>query len=188
MNFWFAFLTVIIIIFTLVGIIINNRIIKSSKNRINKFNKAYKKKLNTMRKQVFEFKKFKKESENNLHINSLYNLANTAFDNKDYNTSISYYDKVLELNNSFLHAIYNRAIAYYYVNNYTKCAFELIALYNNNKSNEIKNLILKNIIELANNDIEIAILFCNNENIDYKSLQQKEEKQSLFERIKNIIS
>ncbi|AEM22280.1 TPR domain-containing protein [Brachyspira intermedia PWS/A] len=187
-NFWFAFLSVIIIIFTLVGIIINNRIIKTSKKRINKFNREYNKKLNTMKKQVIEFKKLKKESENNLQINSLYNLANTAFDNKDYNTSISYYDKVLELNNSFAHAIYNRAIAYYYVNNHTKCAFELITLYNNNKSNEIKNLILKNIIELANNNIEIAILFCDNENIDYKSLQQKEEKQSLFERIKNIIS
>lgn len=187
-NFWFAFLSVIIIIFTLVGIIINNRIIKTSKKRINKFNREYNKKLNTMKKQVIEFKKLKKESENNLQINSLYNLANTAFDNKDYNTSISYYNKVLELNNSFAHAIYNRAVAYYYVNNHTKCAFELITLYNNNKSNEIKNLILKNIIELANNNIEIAILFCDNENIDYKSLQQKEEKQSLFERIKNIIS
>ena len=54
-----------------------------------------------MKKQVMEFKKLKKESENNLQINSLYNLANTAFDNKDYSTSISYYDKVLELNNSF---------------------------------------------------------------------------------------
>ncbi|ANN64760.1 hypothetical protein SZ47_11085 [Brachyspira hyodysenteriae] len=187
-NFWFAFLSVIIIIFTLVGIIINNRIIKTSKKRISKFNREYNKRLNTMKKQVMEFKKLKKESENNLQINSLYNLANTAFDNKDYNTSISYYNKVLELNNSFIHAIYNRAIAYYYVNNHTKCAFELITLYNNNKSNEIKNLILKNIIELANDNIEIAILFCDNENIDYKSLQQKEEKQSLFERIKNIIS
>ena len=187
-NFWFAFLSVIIIIFTLVGIIINNRIIKTSKKIINKFNREYNKKLSIMKKQVIEFKKLKKESENNLHINSLYNLANTAFDNKDYNTSISYYNKVLELNNSFAHAIYNRAIAYYYVNNHTKSAFELITLYNNNKSNEIKNLILKNIIELANNNIEIAILFCDNENIDYKSLQQKEEKQSLFERIKNIIS
>ncbi|MEI0446893.1 hypothetical protein R4J03_07515 [Brachyspira intermedia] len=187
-NFWFAFLSVIIIIFTIIGIIINNRIIKTSKKRINKFNREYNKKLNTMKKQVMELKKLKKESENNLQINSLYNLANTAFDNKDYSTSISYYDKVLELNNSFAHAIYNRAIAYYYVNNHTKCAFELITLYNNNKSNEIKNLILKNIIELANNNIEIAILFCDNENIDYKSLQQKEEKQSLFERIKNIIS
>ena len=187
-NFWFAFLSVIIIIFTLIGIIINNRIIKTSKKRINKFNREYNKKFNTMKKQVMEFKKLKKESENNLQINSLYNLANIAFDNKDYNTSISYYDKVLELNNSFVHAVYNRAISYYYVNNHTKCAFELITLYNNNKSNEIKNLILKNIIELANNNIEIAILFCDNENIDYKSLQQKEEKQSLFERIKNIIS
>ncbi|QTM07687.1 hypothetical protein GQX60_02000 [Brachyspira hyodysenteriae] len=187
-NFWFAFLSVIIIIFTLVGIIINNRIIKTSKKRISKFNREYNKRLNTMKKQVMEFKKLKKESENNLQINSLYNLANTAFDNKDYNTSISYYNKVLELNNSFIHAIYNRAIAYYYVNNHTKCAFELITLYNNNKSNEIKNLILKNIIELANDNIEIAILFCDNENIDYKSLQQKEEKQSLFNRIKNILS
>ena len=186
-NFWFAFLSVIIIIFTLIGIIINNRIIKTSKKRINKFNREYNKKFNTMKKQVMEFKKLKKESENNLQINSLYNLANIAFDNKDYNTSISYYNKVLELNNSFAHAVYNRSIAYYYVNNHTKCAFELITLYNNNKSNEIKNLILKNIIELANNNIEIAILFCDNENIDYKSLQQKEEKQSLFERIKNII-
>ncbi|TVL42177.1 hypothetical protein A9X84_11540 [Brachyspira hyodysenteriae] len=187
-NFWFAFLSVIIIIFTLVGIIINNRIIKTSKKRISKFNMEYNKRLNTIKKQVMEFKKLKKESENNLQINSLYNLANTAFDNKDYNTSISYYNKVLELNNSFIHAIYNRAIAYYYVNNNTKCAFELITLYNNNKSNEIKNLILKNIIELANDNIEIAILFCDNENIDYKSLQQKEEKQSLFNRIKNILS
>ncbi|CRF32804.1 hypothetical protein BRSU_1034 [Brachyspira suanatina] len=187
-NFWFAFLSIIIIIFTLLGIIINNRIIKTSKKRINKFNREYNKKLNTMKKQVIEFKKLKKESENNLQINSFYNLANIAFDNKDYNTSISYYDKVLELNNSVTHAIYNRAIAYYYINNYTKCAFELITLYNNNKSNEIKSLILTNIIELANNNIEIAILFCDNENIDYKSLQQKEEKQSLFDRIKNILS
>ena len=57
-NFWFAFLSVIIIIFTLVGIIINNRIIKTSKKRINKFNKEYNKKLSIMKKQVIEFKKF----------------------------------------------------------------------------------------------------------------------------------
>ena len=33
-NFWFAFLSVIIIIFTIIGIIINNRIIKTSKKEL----------------------------------------------------------------------------------------------------------------------------------------------------------
>lgn len=185
-NFWFAFLTVIIIIFTFIGITINNRILKSSKKRINHFNKIYRKKLNTIRKDIKHFEKLKKENDSNLQINHFYNLANTAFDNEDYDASIFYYDKVLELNKYFMHALYNRAISYYYVNNYSKCTFELITLYNNDKYERIKNLILKNIIELANKDIEIAIQFCLNENIDYKSFKQKDEKPSLFERIKNI--
>lgn len=184
-NFWFAFLTVIIIVFTLITLIINNNILKKSKRKIKVFNNNYNKKLKEIKMHIKNFEKLKKENDKTIEINTLYNLANTLFDLKDYNNSIYYYDKVLELDNNFIYGIYNKAVSYYYINDYDKCADSFIYLYN--KEISIKDLVLKNIIELANKNIEKAIQFCRNENIDYKSLQQKEEKISIFDRIRNIL-
>ncbi|MBW5380127.1 hypothetical protein E6A52_05265, partial [Brachyspira hampsonii] len=104
----------------------------------------------------------------------------------DYNNSIYYYDRVIKLDNNFIYALYNKAVSYYYINDYNKCADDFIDLYNRESS--IKALVLKNIIELANKNIEKAIQFFRNENIDYESLQQNKEKQSIFDRIRNILS
>ncbi|WP_300756806.1 tetratricopeptide repeat protein [uncultured Brachyspira sp.] len=185
-NFWFAFLTVVIIVFTLITLIINNNILEKSKRKIKVFNNNYNKKLKEMKMHIKNFEKLKIENDNNLEINNLYNLANTLFDLKDYNNSIYYYDKAIELDNNFIYGIYNKAVSYYYINDYDKCADNFIDLYD--KESSIKDLVLKNIIELANKNIEKAIQFCRNENIDYKSLHQKEEKKSIFGRIRNILS
>ncbi|MBW5389095.1 tetratricopeptide repeat protein, partial [Brachyspira hampsonii] len=185
-NFWFAFLTVIIIVFTLITLVINNNILKKSKRKIKVFNNNYNKKVKEIKMHIKNFEKLKKENDKTIEINKLYNLANTLFDLKDYNNSIYYYDKVLELDNNFIYSIYNKAVSYYYINDYNKCTDNFIYLYN--KESSIKDLALKNIIELANKNVEKAIQFCLSENIDYKSLQQNEEKISIFDRIRNILS
>ena len=184
-NFWFAFLTVIIIVFTLIGIVINNNILKKSKLKMNKFNTLYKKQLKVLKKEIKNFENLKNKNE---EINNFYNIGNIAFDNNEYDAAISYYDKVIELSGNFFNAYYNRAISYYHTNNYEKSSEELIKLYKNNnviKTKTIKEIIIKSIIELANKNIETAVKFCNDENIDYKSLEN--DKQSLFSRIKNIL-
>ncbi|WP_297207326.1 hypothetical protein [uncultured Brachyspira sp.] len=67
----------------------------------------------------------------------------------------------------------------------------MIKLYKNEsilKTEKIKDIIIKSIIELANKNIDTSIRFCNDENIDYKSLNISDNnKQSLFSRIKNIL-
>ncbi|WP_028330020.1 tetratricopeptide repeat protein [Brachyspira alvinipulli] len=184
-NFWFAFLTVIMIVFTLISIVINNNILKKSKLKMKKFNTLYKKQLKVLKKEIRNFENLKNKNE---EINNFYNLGNIAFDNNEYDAAISYYDKVIELSGNFFNAYYNRAISYYHTNNYQKSSEELIKLYRNNsiiKTKTIKEIIIKNIIELANKNIETAVKFCNDENIDYKSLEN--DKQSLFSRIKNIL-
>lgn len=184
-NFWFAFLTVIMIVFTLISIVINNNILKKSKLKMNKFNTLYKKQLKVLKKEIKNFENLKNKNE---EINNFYNLGNIAFDNNEYDAAIYYYDEVIELSGNFFNAYYNRAISYYHTNNYEKSSEELIKLYKNNnviKTKTIKEIIIKSIIELANKNIETAVKFCNDENIDYKSLEN--DKQSLFSRIKNIL-
>ncbi|MBW5396091.1 tetratricopeptide repeat protein, partial [Brachyspira hampsonii] len=167
-------------------LVINNNILKKSKRKIKVFNNNYNKKVKEIKMHIKNFEKLKKENDKTIEINKLYNLANTLFDLKDYNNSIYYYDKVLELDNNFIYSIYNKAVSYYYINDYNKCTDNFIYLYN--KESSIKDLALKNIIELANKNVEKAIQFCLSENIDYKSLQQNEEKISIFDRIRNILS
>lgn len=184
-NFWFAFLTVIIIIFTLISIVINNNILKRSKLKIKKFNNVYKKQLKILKTEIKNFEILKEKNEK---VNNFYNLGNIAFDNNEYDTAIFYYDKVIELSSNFFNAYYNKAISYYHTNDYNECSKQLIELYKNNmidKTDKIKDIIIKSIIELANKNIETSIQFCNYKNIDYQSLN-KENKQSLFSRIKNI--
>ncbi|ASJ20364.1 hypothetical protein BHAMNSH16_01280 [Brachyspira hampsonii] len=185
-NFWFAFLTVIIIVFIFITLVINNNILKKSKIKMKSFNNSYNKKVKEIKMHIKNFEKLKKENDKTIEINKLYNLANTLFDLKDYNNSIYYYDRVIKLDNNFIYALYNKAVSYYYINDYNKCADDFIDLYNRESS--IKALVLKNIIELANKNIEKAIQFFRNENIDYESLQQNKEKQSIFDRIRNILS
>ena len=104
-----------------------------------------------------------------------------------YGTSIALLGRL----NDFFNAYYNKAISYYHTNNYEKCSDELIKLYKNEsilKTEKIKDIIIKSIIELANKNIDTSIRFCNDENIDYKSLNISDNnKQSLFSRIKNIL-
>ena len=187
-NFWFAFLTVVIIVFTLIGIVINNNTLRKSKLKIKKFNALYKKQLKILKTEIKNFENLKNKNE---QINSFYYLGNTAFDNNEYDEAVLYYDKVIELNGNFFNAYYNKAISYYHTNNYEKCSDELIKLYKNEsilKTEKIKDIIIKSIIELANKNIDTSIRFCNDENIDYKSLNISDNnKQSLFSRIKNIL-
>ena len=114
-NFWFAFLTVVIIVFTLIGIVINNNTLRKSKLKIKKFNALYKKQLKILKTEIKNFENLKNKNE---QINSFYYLGNTAFDNNEYDEAVLYYDKVIELNGNFFNAYYNKAISYYHTNNY----------------------------------------------------------------------
>ena len=166
LSFWFAFLSVIMIVFTFAGIFINNNILTESKEKLadvnNKANeiieniknqaaeetkklieknsevalnsidklktefdesiKSIQEKSNQMildikdksqiERQVLiesikkqaeeETKKLIEENNINIEISNLFNLAYQADNNKDYNLSINYYNKIIEITDNLL--------------------------------------------------------------------------------------
>ena len=188
LSFWFAFLSVIMIVFTFAGIFINNNILTESKekladvnNKANEIIKNIKKQaqteseqlINSIKKQAEEeTKKLIEENNRNIKISNLFNSAYQAYDNKDYNSCINYYDKIIEMTDELLKEYDENSEEYSkYKNNY------LIGY--NNRGIAKKNLGLN---EEAIKDFDKAIEFnpsnsdaYNNRGIAKKNLELYEE-------------
>lgn len=149
LSFWFAFLSVIMIVFTFAGIFINNNILTESKekladvnNKANEIIENLKNKAQTESEQLIksikkqaeeETKKLIEENNINIEISNLFNSAYQAYNNKDYNSSINYYNKIIEMTDNLLKGYDENSEEYSkYKNNY------LIAY--NNRGNARSNL------------------------------------------------
>ncbi|WP_157142597.1 tetratricopeptide repeat protein [Brachyspira pilosicoli] len=133
LSFWFAFLSVIMIVFTFAGIFINNNILSESKEKLadvnNKSNeiienlknkaqteseqliKSIKDKSEIESKQLIESikkqaeeetKKLIEENNRNIKISNLFNSAYQAYNNKEYDKAINYYNQIIEMIDNLL--------------------------------------------------------------------------------------
>jgi tetratricopeptide (TPR) repeat protein len=57
----------------------------------------------------------KKEIQKEMYKNVLFNLANIAVEQEDYQLGIDYCDKILMLEDKNINALYNKAVGYYYL-------------------------------------------------------------------------
>ena len=136
LQFWFAFLSVIMIVFTLTNNFINNSIFKQAKENLNdlqnkyeffikninkKNNKALKliKNIETEAKNSIDKIKIEAKNETNRLIqeNNLFNFGIQAANDKDYKLAIYYFTEVVKLNPKNYQAFYNRGLAKYYLAN-----------------------------------------------------------------------
>ena len=143
LQFWFAFISVIMIVFTLTNNFINNSIFKQAKENLNdlqnkyeffikninkKNNKALKliKNIETEAKNSIdkikieaknETDKLIQESSRKIQENNLFNLGFQSANDKDYKSAIDYFTEVIKLNHKNYQAYNNIGIIKYNLGN-----------------------------------------------------------------------
>lgn len=94
LQFWFAFLSVIMIVFTIIGFFLNNNILDSAKKQL----EMVEKEARTSRENIEkETNKLIEENNKNINITNLFNMSNQADDNRNYNLSINYLTEIIKI-------------------------------------------------------------------------------------------
>ena len=94
LQFWFAFLSVIMIVFTLIGFFLNNNILENAKKQL----EMVEKEARTSRENIEkETNKLIEENNKNINITNLFNMSNQADDNRNYNLSINYLTEIIKI-------------------------------------------------------------------------------------------
>lgn len=94
LQFWFAFLSVIMIVFTIIGFFINNNILENAKKQL----EMVEKEARTSRENIEkETNKLIEENNKNINITNLFNMSNQADDNRNYNLSINYLTEIIKI-------------------------------------------------------------------------------------------
>ena len=166
LQFWFAFLSVIMIVFTLAGALINNNILNQSKYQLNIFKNKVKKETDILI----------EERNKSIKINSLFNLYKNAYDNKNYTLSINYCMEIIELYRlDFENKRYDKNTKEYYeaIRNYSS-AYTNRGIAKSNLNND------KEAIKDYNKAIE---LYSNYYQAYYNRALSKEKLQLLSEAI-----
>ena len=106
LTFWFAFLSVIMVVFTFAGILINNNVLEQSKIQLKFVEKEAQDSIKSIKEKTkIETKKLIDENNKNIQISNLLNLGSNAINTKDYKLAEIYLSRVIELDN-------NNSIAY----------------------------------------------------------------------------
>uniref|UniRef100_UPI002613A50D tetratricopeptide repeat protein n=1 Tax=uncultured Brachyspira sp. TaxID=221953 RepID=UPI002613A50D len=108
LNFWLAFISVIMIVFSFAGAFVNNNILNEAKEKLNDVEKEAEKSLSQIKEET---DKIIKENSKNVKINSELNLGYQAYQNKKYKEAIEYFSKVIELDDKNIYGYFNRALA-----------------------------------------------------------------------------
>ena len=115
LQFWFAFLSVIMVIFTLAGSLINNNMLNQSREQL----RMVEKEARTSRKNIKkETKRLIEENNKKIQENNLFNFGIQAANDKDYKSAIDYFTEVIKLNHKNYQAYNNRGLAKYYLKDY----------------------------------------------------------------------
>ncbi|MBS4764438.1 tetratricopeptide repeat protein [Brachyspira aalborgi] len=94
LQFWFAFLSVIMIVFTIIGFFLNNNILENAKKQL----EMVEKEARTSRENIEkETNKLIEENNKNINITNLFNMSNQADDNRNYNLSINYLTEIIKI-------------------------------------------------------------------------------------------
>ena len=169
LQFWFAFLSVIMIVFTLAGSLINNNILTQAKGQLGEF-----------KREAEDINKSMQESNKNIQENILFNLGIQSTNIKDYKTAEYYFTKIIELNPNNNRAYYNRGLARYYSANSKRA------------DKEEYNELIKEAIEDYNKAIKlntnISEAYNNRGNAKFSSTDIKEKNSEEYnELIKEAI-
>ena len=117
LQFWFAFLSVIMIVFTIIGFFLNNNILDSAKKQL----EIVEKEARTSRENIKkETKRLIEENNKNIQEYNLFNLGIQSINSKDYKLAIYYFNEVIKLNVNNVEAYYNKGLAKYYLANNEK--------------------------------------------------------------------
>ena len=117
LQFWFAFLSVIMIVFTIIGFFLNNNILENAKKQL----EIVEKEARTSRENIKkETKRLIEENNKNIQEYNLFNLGIKSINSKDYKLAIYYFNEVTKLNPNLSEAYNNRGLAKYYLANNKK--------------------------------------------------------------------
>jgi tetratricopeptide repeat protein len=117
LQFWFAFLSVIMIVFTIIGFFLNNNILENAKKQL----EIVEKEARTSRENIKkETKRLIEENNKNIQEYNLFNLGIQSINSKDYKLAIYYFNEVTKLNPNLSEAYNNRGLAKYYLANNKK--------------------------------------------------------------------
>ena len=112
LQFWFAFLSVIMIVFTIIGFFLNNNILENAKKQL----EMVEKEARTSRENIEkETKKLIEENNKNIQEYNLFNLGIQSINSKDYKLAIYYFNEVIKLNVNNVEAHYNKGLAKHYL-------------------------------------------------------------------------
>lgn len=112
LQFWFAFLSVIMIVFTIIGFFLNNNILDSAKKQL----EIVEKEARTSRENIKkETKRLIEENNKNIQEYNLFNLGIQSINSKDYKLAIYYFNEVIKLNVNNVEAHYNKGLAKHYL-------------------------------------------------------------------------
>ncbi|TXJ11149.1 tetratricopeptide repeat protein [Brachyspira aalborgi] len=185
LQFWFAFLSVIMIVFTIIGFFLNNNILENAKKQL----EMVEKEARTSRENIEkETNKLIEENNKNINITNLFNMSNQADDNRNYNLSINYLTEIIKIyEDDFNNKKYDEKS-----DNYDKAKKNCAVAYNNRgnaksdlakakgKNNEEYDKLLNDTVEDYNKAIE---LYSNYYQAYYNRALSKEKLQLLSEAI-----
>ena len=87
LQFWFAFLSVIMIVFTIIGFFLNNNILNQAREQLKMIKREAKEETN----------KLIEENNKNISITNLFNLSNQAYYSGNYNSSINFLTEIIKI-------------------------------------------------------------------------------------------
>ncbi len=159
-TFWLAFLSVIMVVFTILGLTINNNVLKQAEKDIAAVKQESEKAILSVKqdsenaiisiKQEADeaIKELIEESEQSIKISNYFNLALQADDSKNYDSAIENYTKLIELDKDNFIAYNNRAIVYSQKDDYDNAIKDIdkaIELEPSNEEYKKTKLLIENI-------------------------------------------
>ncbi|MBW5382870.1 tetratricopeptide repeat protein [Brachyspira pilosicoli] len=131
LTFWFAFLSVIMVVFTFAGILINNNVLEQSKIQLKFVEKEAQDSIKNIKEETkIEIQKLIDENNKYIRISQLFNFGEDSGRNKDYNSVIKYNLEIIKLYgdiknikdknhiNNYAGAFYNIGTAKYELKDY----------------------------------------------------------------------
>ena len=130
LNFWFAFISVVMIVFSFAGAFVNNNILNEAKAQLKNVEKESK---SSMKKIELATKELIEKNDKNIKINGLFNLAYQAANKEDYNSAMEYYKQILVIDSENYTAYYGLGLYENYLKEYEKSIeyFDNAIKYNN---------------------------------------------------------
>lgn len=125
LTFWFAFLSVIMVVFTFAGYFINNNILEQSKAQLDIVKIKAVESIKEIRKESkIEMQKLIDENNKNIQISNLFNLGSNAINTKDYKLAEKYFSDIINLDNNNSTAYNNRGITKQFQGKYSEAILD----------------------------------------------------------------